>query len=356
MQLTVLRRPFRIDGMAFFFEVSTCGCPVKSDQEQNTPGTASRDLDDSIDMNVGGQAVIEGVMMRSPGAIATAVRLPDGTIELKKRPYAPFVKLHRYMDIPILRGAVNFFEMLIIGVETLNWSADVQMQYEDLKNGKKRAGSSSFWNRVLLYCSIVAAFAIALAVFFAMPIYVATLLGLSRGALLFNLVAGSIRLVLFLLYVYLISKMPDIKRIFRYHGAEHMSIFTLEASQPLDVESARGRSRLHPRCGTSFILIVALFSILIFAVSDSLFPLVFKHMQSFPERLITHLLILPIVAGTSYELLKLSGKLRSNRLMKLLFAPGLWLQTITTAEPDDDMLEVALCALKASLDMEETAV
>lgn len=325
-----------------------------AEQENNSPETICGDFENSVDMNVGGQAVIEGVMMRSPEAIATAVRLPDGTIELKKRPFTSFVKSHRFMDIPVLRGAVNFFEMLIIGLETLNWSADIQMQYEDRQNGKKTGDGNSFLNRLMLYGSVVIAFVVAMAVFFALPIYVTTLLGLTKGALIFNLVAGFIRMGLFLLYVLLISKMPDIKRIFRYHGAEHMSIFALEASAPLDVNSVRGRSRLHPRCGTSFILIVALFSMILFGIADSLFPLVFNHMQSFPERLATHLILLPVVAGTSYELLKLSGKFRSKRLTKLLIAPGLWLQKLTTAEPDDDMLEVALCALKAALNREET--
>ena len=327
---------------------------MRAEQEKYNTENIIGDFENSVDMNVGGQAVIEGVMMRSPEAIATAVRLPDGTIELKKRPYTSFVKNHRFMDIPVLRGAVNFFEMLVIGLETLNWSADIQMQYEDRQNGKKTGDGNSFFNRLMLYGSMVIAFVVAMAVFFALPIYVATLLGLTKGALLFNLVAGFIRLGLFLLYVLLISKMPDIKRIFRYHGAEHMSIFALEASAPLDVNSARGRSRLHPRCGTSFILIVALFSMILFGIADSLFPLVFNHMQSFPERLATHLILLPVVAGTSYELLKLSGKFRSKSLTKLLIAPGLWLQKLTTAEPDDDMLEVALCALKAALNMEET--
>ncbi len=316
--------------------------------------TLHNEYDDSVDMNVGGQAVIEGVMMRSPEAIATAVRLPDGTIELKKRAYISFVKRHKYFNIPVIRGAVSFFEMLVIGLETLNWSADIQMKYEDKGKNRETTRWSSFLNTLMLGGTFVLAFSMALGIFFALPIYVATLLGLSKGAFLFNLVAGIIRITLFLIYIFLISKMPDIKRVFRYHGAEHMSIFTLEASSPLNIESARVKSRFHPRCGTSFILIVALFSMVIFGICDSLFPLIFKHMQSFPERLATHLLLLPLVAGTSYELLKLSGKFRSHQLVKLLIAPGLWLQNLTTAEPDDEMLEVALYALKAALNMEES--
>ncbi len=316
--------------------------------------TRTSDYDCSVDMNVGGQAVIEGVMMRSPEAIATAVRLPDGSIKIDKRPFVSFVKRHKFLDIPVLRGALSFFEMLYIGMQTLNWSADIQMQFEDEKDGKA-AGEKSTWNTVMLIGSMVFAFAVAMGVFFALPIWIATLLGLSKGALLFNAVAGAVRLSLFLIYVFLISFMPDIKRVFRYHGAEHMSIFALEASDPLEVESARTKSRLHPRCGTSFILIVALFSMVMFGVADSLFPILIGHLQSFPERLVTHLLLLPFVAGTSYELLKLSGKFRSRRLTQILIAPGLWLQKITTADPDDEMLEVALVALKAALNHEESS-
>ncbi len=308
---------------------------------------------DTVDRNVGGQAVIEGVMMRSSRAIATAVRLPDGSIKLKKRPFISFVKRHRYFNIPIIRGAINFLEMLVIGLDTLNWSADIQMRYEDKQKGKD-TDDGSFWNIVMLGGSMLLAFSMAMGIFFALPIYITTLLGLSKGALLFNLVAGIIRLNLLFLYIFIISKIPDIKRVLRYHGAEHMSIYTLELSHALNVKSARDKSRFHPRCGTSFILIVALSSIVLFGIADSIFPYIFNHIQSYPERLATHLLLLPFVAGTSYELLKLSGKFRSKHLIKLLIVPGMWLQTMTTAEPDDGMIEVALAALKAALDREDT--
>ncbi len=162
-------------------------------------------------------------------------------------------------------------------------------------------------------------------------------------------------LILFVLYIWLITKMPDIRRVFQYHWREHMSIYALEASSDLDVESARRESRFHPRCGTSFILIVAIASVILFGIADSFFPMVFGHMQSLPERLATHLLLLPFVAGASYELLKLSGRYRSNRFVRFLVAPGLWLQTMTTGVPDDGMLEVALCALKAAIAKEEPA-
>jgi len=315
--------------------------------------TGENNLCSSTDMNIGGQAVIEGVMMRSPTAIATAVRLPDGRIELNKKPFVSFVRRHKHFDIPIIRGTLNFFEMLIIGLETLNWSADVQIRYEEAENGGKQSKSGGLFNTLMLAGSMLLAVALVVVIFFTLPIYIATLLGLSKGALVFNLVAGTVRLILLLIYIALITLLPDVRRVFRYHGAEHKSIFTLESSEFLCVESARKKSRFHPRCGTSFILIVALFSIFFFGIADSLFPVVFGHLQSIPERLATHLVLLPVVAGLSYELLKLSGKFRSNRLVGKLILPGLWLQKLTTGEPDDDMIEVALCALKAALDIEE---
>ncbi|MFC1606426.1 DUF1385 domain-containing protein [Candidatus Latescibacterota bacterium] len=318
-----------------------------------TPASNQATIDSTVDKEVGGQAVIEGVMMRSAKAIATAVRLPDGSIEMTRRNFTPFVKRYKFLNVPIIRGALSFFEMLVVGIETLNWSADVQMRYEDEQNGKEPTDKKGMMNTMFLIGSMVFAFAAALGIFFALPIYIATLLGLTKGALLFNLVAGAIRLILFVAYIALISLMNDIKRIFRYHGAEHMSIYAFEASDELNIDSARSMSRFHPRCGTSFVLVVALFSVLLFGIADSVFPMVFGHMQNLAERLATHLSIMPFVAGASYELLKLSGKYRSNGLVQLLIKPGLWLQNMTTAEPDDDMLEVALCALKASLAEDE---
>ena len=328
--------------------------PEQTGAPERTPND---DIACTVDRNIGGQAVIEGVMMRSETTVATAVRLPDGTIELASRPYRALVKRHRFLNVPIARGAISFVEMLVLGLETLNWSADAQLQYEDRQNGTERDGDGkNIWNTIALWGSMAFAFVLALGLFFALPIWIATALGFAKGAMVFNLVAGTVRLLLFLGYVSLISLFPDIKRVFRYHGAEHMSIFALEADAPLSLDTVRGRSRRHPRCGTSFIMIVVLIGILMFAIADSLFPMIFGHMQNYLERLATHLLLLPLVAGGSYELLKLSGKFRNNRVVRLLTAPGLLIQHITTAEPDDDMLEVAICALRAALSEEDASV
>ena len=322
-----------------------------SGHNTDTPDKTSNHI---VNMNVGGQAVIEGVMMRSPQVIATAVRLPDGSIQVKRQEYIPLIKRFRMLNIPIVRGAINFFEMLIIGFDTLNWSADIQMEYEDRKEGKTVSKRTRLKNILVLGGTMVVAFALALMIFFALPIYIATLLGLTRGAMLFNVVAGTIRIILFLTYVYVVARIPDMRRIFRYHGAEHKSIFAFETTGELTIDTARGKSRFHPRCGTSFLLIVALFSIFLYGISDSLFPVIMGHMQSFGERLLTHLMLLPLVGGISYEVLKLSGRFRTHPVVRFLIAPGMWLQTLTTGEPDDDMLEVALCALKSALDQKVT--
>ena len=192
--------------------------------------------------------------------------------------------------------------------------------------------------------------------FFFLPLTVAQYFGLEKNAIEFNLLAGGVRTVLLVLYLWVISRWREIQRVFQYHGAEHKSIFTLEAGADLTIDEARSFGRLHPRCGTSFMLIVVLFAIAVFACADSLFPLVFGHPQSLLERFATHFALLPLIAGISFELLKFSGKKRNHPLTRVLIAPGLWLQQITTREPDDDQLEVALVALRCVLGEESQAV
>ena len=299
------------------------------------------------DLPVGGQAVIEGVMMRVPGRIVTAVRAPDGQIVVREEAYMPLTKRFRWLGVPVLRGAVSFFEMMVIGLKALNFSADVAMQ-EEKSDGEEPAagvGESGWKDRLLLAGTLVFALGLGIGLFFFVPLLAAELLGVQPDALRFNLTAGLLRASLLLLYMWGISHWGEIRRVFQYHGAEHKSIFTLEAGAELTVERARDFGRLHPRCGTSFVLIVVLLSILIFAVVDSLFVVVFGHPQNLLERFATHLCVLPLIGGVSFELLKLSGRKRNHPLTRVLIAPGLWLQRITTQEPDDDQLEVALVAL-----------
>ena len=197
--------------------------------------------------------------------------------------------------------------------------------------------------------TLVISLGAGLGLFFLLPLFVAQHLGMTPDALAFNSVAGGVRLSLLLLYLWGISHWQEIRRVFEYHGAEHKSIYALEAGAELTVENARRCSRLHPRCGTSFLLIVALLAVGIFAVVDSAFTIVFGHPQSLVERFATHMAVLPLISGMGFELLKFSGRKRHHPLVKLMSAPGMWLQRITTREPSDDQLEVALVALRHAL-------
>jgi len=296
-------------------------------------------------IEVGGQAVIEGVMMRSPQTIVTAVRRKSGQITVKKEPYIALSKRYRVLGWPLLRGVVSFFEMLIIGLKTLNYSAEAAMEdLEENDQGKKKSGGSGF-----LVLSLILGLALGLAIFFFVPLFLTSLLKVHRGALGFNLVAGAIRICLFLAYVWTISQFGELRRIFEYHGAEHKSIYAYEEGQELTPEAVRRFSTRHPRCGTSFLLIVALVAIVIFALADTVFAWKTGHMPGLLQRLLIHFLLLPLVAGSSYELLKFSGRSRHHPVVRFLMSPGLWIQRITTKEPSDDQLAVALAALKEAL-------
>jgi uncharacterized protein YqhQ len=302
---------------------------------------------------VGGQAVIEGVMMRSPHRIATAVRKPDKRILTKNDPYVALSKRHKLLNAPVFRGALSFFEMLVIGLKALNFSADVALEES------QRAEKGVDWQRtrgekikdgLILVGTLVLALGMAVCVFFALPLLLTEVIGLSKSALSFNVIAGLIRASLFLAYLWGISRWKEIKRILEYHGAEHKSIYAFEAGEELTIEAVRKHSTHHPRCGTSFLLIVVILAIVLFAVADTIVEMQLGHKPNLLQRFITHFSLLPILGGISYELLKVSGKKRNNRYVQWLIAPGLWLQRITTQEPDDNQLEVAIVALKTALE------
>jgi uncharacterized protein YqhQ len=305
------------------------------------------------DMNVGGQAVIEGVMMRSPDKIATAVRTPDGCIKIKTEDYLPLAKRYKILGIPIIRGAVAFVEMLVMGIRTLNFSADVAIKEEEkaeaAKKGEVYEERPNKSNAFMLGVTVAVALALGIFIFFFLPLAISHLFDIDRNAVGFNLIAGVIRLAMFVLYVWGISFFGDFKRIFQYHGAEHKSIYAYEMGDELTPERAARYTRFHPRCGTSFILIVALIAMLTYAVSDTIYALATGHPPTLLERFALHFTLLPLVAGGSYELLKLSGKTRENRVTMFLIKPGLWLQKITTQEPSKDQLEVGIAALEAAL-------
>lgn len=304
---------------------------------------------ETIDKNVGGQAVIEGVMMKSPEKVSTSVRLSSGEIVTRTENYISLTRRRKIFGIPIIRGVLSFFEMLALGIKTLNYSAEMAANgYQ--KPDEKIISNDSGKANLAIAVAIVVSLGLGLAIFFFLPILITQLLTIDKKATTFNLVAGAIRVIIFIGYVWTLSQFKDFKRLFQYHGAEHKSIFAFEADLPLVVESTHHFRTFHPRCGTSFILIVALLAIVTYSISDTLFAAVFGHGPNVIERFATHLSFLPLVAGISFELLKLSGKTRNSSLTKMLIAPGLWIQRITTREPFDDQVEVALSALRSSIE------
>jgi uncharacterized protein YqhQ len=275
-------------------------------------------------MNVGGQAVIEGVMMRNKKRFAVAVRLKNNEIKILKQQTTYFPK---FFDFVFVRGFVGLAYTLYDGVKALIWSSNQQLEEEDEKLSKKE-----------IIGTIAISFLFSILIFVVLPFFSARFI--SPDGFIFNVLDGIFRVSLFLGYLIIISFMQDVKTLFRYHGAEHKTIYCYEEKQPLTVENVRKYSRFHPRCGTSFIFIVLLLSIIIFSLIDG----------SLWVKLISRILLLPVIAGIGYELIKLSGKFSKNRLVKILITPGLWLQRITTKEPSDKQLEVGIAALKAVVD------
>lgn len=288
-------------------------------------------------INVGGQAVLEGVMMRAPRSMAVAVRRPTGEIVVKKDEVVPLSERFPMVKLPIVRGAVALFTSLIIGIKALNFSANEAMVEEE---GKQEEISS--W---AMAGTMAFAFGAGILLFFILPLYLTKLLVpiIGDSNIVFNLVDGLIRVTVFLLYIWSIARMNDIKRVFQYHGAEHKTIFAFEAGEELTVENVRKYSRLHPRCGTSFLLIVMVVSILVFSLIPKAWPFLMKAGS--------RVVLLPLIAGISYEFLKWSAKNDSNPLVKAIITPGLALQRLTTGEPDDDQVEVAIRSMQEALDI-----
>ncbi|GAW30960.1 DUF1385 domain-containing protein [Carboxydocella sp. JDF658] len=285
----------------------------------------------------GGQAVIEGVMMRGPQEMAIAVRLPDGTIEVEKQQLSSWLTKWPWLKWPGFRGVVALLEALVVGTRALAWSASKAMPEEEGELTTKE-----------LVLTIAFALGLGILLFVIIPAgavklvekWVTTPLGQ-------NIAEGGLRIAIFLAYIGLISRMKDIQRVFQYHGAEHKVIHTYEAGLELTVENARGFSPLHPRCGTSFLLVVMVVSIFVFAFLG--------HPPNLFWRIGSRILLMPLVAAISYEFIKLSGRYGERWWLKWLVAPGLGLQRLTTREPDDSQLEVAIHALKAVLRGEEHA-
>ena len=311
------------------------------------------------DFNIGGQAVIEGVMMRSVDKVATAVRIPSGEIVIKTEDFKSIVQRHKILAIPIIRGAVSFFEMMIVGFKTLNFSAEIaskEIEKEEAAKKGEEYKEDKKSNAIWLWLTTIFAMGLGLGIFFFIPLAISNLFEFDKNAVAFNLLAGAFRVAMFLTYVWALTLSKEFQRIFQYHGAEHKAIFTYEMKSELTPENAAKFTRFHPRCGTSFVLIVALFAIFVYAISDSIYASITGMAPELLTRFVLHLSLLPFVAGGSYEILKFSAKNRENKLVNAFIQPGLWLQRLTTKEPTFDQLEVAIVALESALGITESKI
>lgn len=335
----------------------------------------------STPVTVGGQAVIEGVMMRGPNGYAVSVRRADGTINTIAEAHTPLSRRYPVLKLPIIRGAVGLFEMMAIGMRSLEYSAQQATLDEEDKARKKtveadvaavHAGvppavippEDKPLSKVALAMTMAFSLGLGLFLFVVVPNFSTHLLGkLTLGEpileenrpVVYNLISGFIRMAIVVGYIYAISLMKDVKRLFQYHGAEHKAVSAFEAGKELTVDNVRPFTRLHPRCGTTFIAITLMVSIVVFAIFARVLVWAWPEFAtySFGARkamlIFGHILIMPIVAGVCFELLRLGARYSSNLLLKLLITPGYWFQHLTVAEPDDSMIEVAITSLNAAM-------
>lgn len=292
---------------------------------------------------------MEGVMMRGPKEIAIAVRKPDNEIIIDKKPVSSVLQKSKILKLPIIRGCISFFESMVTGVKALMFSA----QFFEIEGEEETESKFDKWlekkfgdkiKDIVIYFSVILSLILSIGLFFMLPNFIteliAKLTGISVDGTPRTLIEGGIRMLIFLVYLLLVSQMKDIKRVFMYHGAEHKTIATYEHGLELTVENARKACRLHPRCGTSFLIFVMIVSVVVFLVIPKGLP--------WYLRAVFKILLLPVVAGISYEIIKFAGR-HENRFTKIISTPGMWLQYITTREPDDSQLEVAIESLKAVL-------
>lgn len=285
--------------------------------------------------NVGGQAVIEGVMMRGKTHVAVAVRQPDGEISVDVRPVNSISDRYPILKKPFLRGVVSLVESLVMGMKALAYSAQVSGDEDEKLDSKEMA------------LTIAVSAGLAILLFIVIPTWsMRFLTGMTQDHMALNLAEGVLRMAIFLAYIAAISSMNDIQRVFQYHGAEHKTIYTYEAGLPLKVENVRPFSTLHPRCGTNFLMIVMLISMFIFT---------FLGWPSLWERIASRIILMPVIAGVSYELIRYAGAHTDNPLVRIAITPGLLLQKLTTRQPDDSQIEVAIASLKAVVPPEDLA-
>ena len=280
----------------------------------------------------GGQAVIEGVMIRGRKAVVTVVRRPNGSLAVATQPLATmFTGWMR--KAPLIRGIVVLIEVLTLGIKTLMYSANVSLEEEEAK-----ISGGWFW------LTLIVAFAFGIAVFFLAPLFLTKLLDpYINSSLVFHLIEGCVRIVIFIAYLKLVTLLPDLRRVFAYHGAEHKTVNAYEDGAPLEVEAVRKYSTAHVRCGTSFIFVVLILAIIVFALVG---------LPSVWLMVLSRIILIPVIAALGYEIIYFAGR-HNNILVRAIQAPGLWLQSLTTREPDDSQLEVALSALKRAVEIDQ---
>ena len=298
--------------------------------------------------NIGGQAVLEGIMMRHKDVYSVAVRKPDGDIEVKVDPYKPLVSWKWAYKVPIVRGVFNFLESLVIGTKCLMYSStfyedeeEEKLQPQTEEEIEKLQKKKEKEHKIMMTGAVMLSLVLCVGLFIMLPYFASRVLRLvTTSEMLITILEACIRLLIFFGYILLISRMKDIQRTFMYHGAEHKCINCIEHGLELNVENVLKSSREHKRCGTSFLFFVVVVSVIFF---------LFIRVESPLWRIVIRFLLIPVIAGVSYEIIRLAGS-SDNPVIRLLSKPGLWLQKLTTAEPDDSMVEVAIAAVEAVFD------
>ena len=291
--------------------------------------------------SIGGQAVIEGVMMLGPKEMAVAVRKSSGEIVVDKKPVSDVLRKNKFLKLPIVRGIVSFVNSMVLGIKTLMFSAEMYDVEEDDPSYKPSKLDmwleEKFKNKdVIVYTSLVISLVLAMVLFVFLPAFITKYTtAFINHDVLRSLIEGVVRMAIFLLYIWLVSRTKDIQRVFEYHGAEHKTIACYEHGDELTVDNVKKYSRLHPRCGTSFLIEVMIISVIVFS---------FLSWDSLPVRILCKLALMPFVAGCAYELIKLAGR-SDNKAVQIINKPGMWLQRLTTREPDGEQIEVAIRAL-----------
>lgn len=292
---------------------------------------------------IGGQAVIEGVMMKNSDKYAVAVRKPDQTIEVKEETYQSIIKNKKLITLPFIRGIFNFIDSMVLGMKTLTYSASFYEEEEEATKADKmlEAVFKEKTEKVVMGVTVAFSIVLAIGLFMLLPYFVSRMFqSVILSDTLIAVIEGVLRIGLFIGYILLISRMKEIQRVFMYHGAEHKCINCIEHGHELTIENVRNSSKQHKRCGTSFMLIVMVISVIFF---------IFIRVDSAMLRVLSRVLLVPVIAGTSYEFIRLAGR-SENKMIEILSKPGMWLQNLTTREPDDEMIEVAIASVEAVFD------